>query len=574
MDRVTCSSDKERHGEKMRLLFILIIFFLSHSVFAVSASPITAKQGMVVSEQKLASQAGIDILKAGGNAVDAAVAIGYVLAVVNPCCGNIGGGGFMTIHLASGKNIFINFREKAPFAATENMFIDNKGKITPDKNMQGYLAVGVPGTVLGFDTALKKYGTMKRSQVMQAAIQLAEKGYVLTPYEVKLINDSLPYLQKQPNIAAIFLKNNKPYQAGDILIQKNLSETLKEISVIGPTIFYHGSIAKEIVDSSKKNGGILTLKDFSQYTVEEFSPIECTYQGYTIISAPPPSSGGITLCEAANILEKYSLTKENYHSAHDVHFIVEALRYAFADRNNLGDPDFVNNPVTKLISKEYAETIQKKILNDHAETAMTPHVEITHQSLNTTHYSVVDKMSNAVSVTYTLNSFFGAKVMAGNTGFFLNNEMDDFTAQPNVPNQFGLIQGAANRIQPGKRPLSSMTPTIILKNNKVFMVLGSPGGPRIITTTLQTLLNVIHYKMNIQQAIDAPRFHHQWLPDAIDYEPHTFSKDTIKNLENMGYHLKQQKSWGAVEAILRNPTDGTLYGANDNRRPDGKAIGY
>lgn len=557
----------------MRYFTFFAFFFLPINLFAAVLQPVAAKHGMVVSEQTLASDIGIHILKAGGNAVDAAVAVGYALAVVNPCCGNIGGGGFMTIHLANGKNIFLNFREKAPLAAKPTMFLDDKGNVLAEKNMLGYLAVGVPGTVLGLDTALKKYGTMNRETVMKPAILLAEHGYRLTSYAIQLLNDSLPYLQKQPNIAAIFLKNNKPFQPGDILIQKDLSETLKQIAAHGSDIFYKGYIAKEIVAASQKKGGILSLADFAKYSVEELTPIQCHYHGYTIISAPPPSSGGVTLCEITNILENYSLTK--VHSAQDVHFTVEAMRYAFADRNHqLGDPHFVNNPVKKLISKEYAKTIQHKILENHAATDMTPSVEITHQSLNTTHYSVIDKKGNAVSVTYTLNSFFGAKVIAGDTGFFLNNEMDDFAIKPGSANQFGLVQGDANNIQPGKRPLSSMTPTIILKNQKVFMVLGSPGGPRIITATLETLLNVIDYKMNIQQAVDAPRFHHQWLPDNIDYESGTFSKDTIKNLENRGYHLKWQKTWGAVEAILRNPADGMLYGANDGRRPDGKAVGY
>ncbi len=552
----------------MRWIAFLVLFFLSANVLPLS-------QGMVVSEQQLASEAGLAILKAGGNAVDAAVAVGYTLAVVNPCCGNIGGGGFMTIHLANGKNIFLNFREKAPLKATASMYLDQNGHLIPNKTMEGYLAVAVPGTVLGFETALKKYGTMTRQEVMQSAIHLAENGYVLTPYAANLLKNAFLAFQKQPNVAAIFLKNNKPYQAGDRLVQHNLSYTLKQIAEKGSAVFYKGEIAKEIVAASQKNGGILSLADFAHYRVEELEPIQCSFQGYTIISAPPPSSGGVTLCEITNILEKYPLTKKEYHSAKTIHFIVEAMRYAFRDRNSqLGDPDFVHNPVKKLLSKDYAKTIQQKILDNHAATDMTPHVEIHHESLNTTHYSIVDRYGNAVSVTYTLNSFFGAKVIAGNTGFFLNNEMDDFATQVGAANQFGLVQDVANAIQPGKRPLSSMTPTIILKDKQLVMVLGSPGGPRIITATLETLLNVIADKMTIQQAVDAPRFHHQWLPDVIDYEPNAFSVTTIKQLKKMGYHLKPQKKWGAVEAILRHPSDGELDGANDDRRPDGKAVGY
>lgn len=552
----------------MRLMILFVTLFFSPCVWAVS-------QGMVVSEQQLASQAGWDILKAGGNAIDAAVAMGYALAVVNPCCGNIGGGGFMTIHFANGKNIFLNFREKAPLKSTPTLYLDKNGQLIPDKSLKGYLAVAVPGTVLGLETALKKYGSMTRQQVMKPAIDLAEKGYVLTSYQIGLFNQFLTDFRKQPNIASIFLKNNKPYQAGDLFIQKNLGETLKQIANKGSDIFYNGDIAKKMVTASEKNGGILSLKDFARYSVEELKPVRCTYRGYTIISAPPPSSGGVTLCEIANILEKYPFTKSNYHSAHDVHLMVEAMRYAFFDRNNqLGDPDFVNNPVNKLISKEYAKTIQQKILDHQATLNMTPAIQIHHQSLNTTHYSVLDKNGNAVSVTYTLNSFFGAKVIAGNTGFFLNNEMDDFAINPGTPNQFGLVQNAANNIQPGKRPLSSMTPTIVLKDNKLFMVLGSPGGPRIITATLETIFNVINYQMTLQQAVDAPRFHHQWVPDTIDYEPNAFSLSTIKELKKMGYRLKPQKKWGAVEAILVNPLNGKIEGANDDRRPDGKAMGF
>jgi len=563
----------------MRKIWISFFIFLLWplSAQAVSPQPVLAKLGMVVSEQQLASQVGVDILQAGGNAIDAAVAVGYALAVVNPCCGNIGGGGFMTIHLANGKDIFLNFREKAPLAAKADMFLDAKGQVIQNKSLLGYLAVGVPGTVLGLDTALQKYGSMTRQQVMAPAIRLAAQGYSLTPYEVKLLNTSLQDFRKQPNVAAIFLKNNQPFQAGNTLVQTNLADTLKLIAQKGPDVFYKGSIAETIVKASQARGGILSMKDFAQYTVEELAPIRCNYRGYTIISSPPPSSGGVTLCEAANIIEAYPLNYLGYHSAQSVHYMVEALRYAFADRNNqLGDPNFVHNPVEQLISKKYAKKIQQKIEHFHAKPSNKINADaFPAESTNTTHYSVVDKKGNAVAVTYTLNGFFGAKVIAGNTGFFLNDEMDDFAAKPGTANQFGLVQSDANGIQPGKRPLSSMTPTVIMKDNHLFMVLGSPGGPRIITATLQTLINVIDHHMNIQEAVDAPRFHHQWQPDKIDIEPFTFSPDTIKNLELMGYHVMPlDKTWGAVEAILIDPNEGVLYGGSDNRRPAGKAVGY
>ncbi len=559
----------------MKKIWISFLFILSVSVFAVTAKPISLKKGMVVSEQKLASQVGADILRQGGNAVDAAVAVGYALAVVNPCCGNIGGGGFMTIHLATGKNIFLNFREKAPLRAKPTMFLDAAGHVIPNKSLQGYLAVGVPGTVLGLDTALKKYGTMTRKQVMQPAIQLAQQGYTLTAYDIQLFKTAEHDFQQQPNVAAIFLKNNKLYHVGDKLIQTDLSRTLKLIAEKGPAVFYQGVIAKNIVKASEAHEGILTLDDFARYKIEIMQPIECTYRGFTILSAPPPSSGGVTLCETLNILEGYPLQQLGYHSLQSIHHTVEAMRYAFADRNNkLGDPDFIQNPVATLLAKNYAEKIRKKIHPSRA----TPSSEVSTdaslpEGVHTTHYSVIDKNGNAVAVTSTLNSYFGAQVIAGDTGFFLNNEMDDFAINPGQPNQFGLVQSAANNIQPGKRPLSSMAPTIVLKDKHLFMVLGSPGGPRIITATLQTILNVIDYKMPIQQAVDAPRFHHQWLPDQIDAEPRAFSLDLIKKLQAMQYHINvMDKTWGGVEAILVDARDGTLQGGSDYRRPLGEAV--
>lgn len=555
---------------------IFCLLFPAINCFATDAKPVMAKSGMVVSEQKLASDVGRDILRQGGNAIDAAVAVGYALAVVDPCCGNIGGGGFMTIHLADGKNVFINFREKAPLAAKTNLFLDKKGNLIPNKSTQGYLAVGVPGTPLGLETALKKYGTMTRQTVMAPAIRLARKGYVLTPYDAALIAKYQTQFMQQENVAAIFLKKNQPPKANTRLVQTDLANTLKNLADEGPTYFYNGPIAATIVENSKAHGGILKLKDFEDYTVQELAPVTCTYRGYTIISAPPPSSGGVTLCEMTNILEKYPLETYGLLSAESVHYMTEAMRIAFRDRNNqLGDPDFISNPTEKLTSKPYAEKVRQKILESKATPDAYTSVAIPHESTNTTHYSVIDKFGNAVSVTYTLNSYFGAGVIAGNTGFFLNDEMDDFATKPGTANQFGLVQGKANAIQPGKRPLSSMTPTIVTKNQKVFLVLGSPGGPRIITATLEAILNVIDYKMNILAAIDAPRFHHQWQPDRIDTEPQAFSKETTEKLIAMGYQVNPlPTTWSAVEAILVDPETGIIYGANDIRRPSGKASGY
>lgn len=538
---------------------------------------VIAKQAMVVSEQHLASQIGAEILLAGGNAVDAAVAIGYALAVTHPCCGNIGGGGFITLHTANGKNIFLNFREKAPLAAKKNMFLDRDEHVIPGLSTSGFLAVAVPGTVLGFETLLNKYGSMKRQQVLAPAIRLAEKGYTLTPGDIEFLSKYTHAFRKQSNIAKIFLKpDGHAYQAGDKLIQKDLANTLKLISMYGANIFYKGKIANEIVNASKAHGGILTLRDFAQYNVEELSPISCKYNHYTIISSPPPSSGGVTLCEMLNILEVYPLKQFGFHTIKSTHYIVEAMRYSFYDRNNqLGDPDFIINPINKLISKEYAEEVRRRILDTQA----TPSIELNEmtkskEGVNTTHYSIIDKYGNAISVTYTLNSYFGAKVIAGNTGFFLNNEMDDFSAKVGGNNKFGLVEGNNNSIAAGKRPLSSMAPTIVMKGKKVVMILGSPGGPRIITSTLETILNALDYKMNIQEAVNAPRFHHQWLPDTIYVEPKTFDTSTMQKLVEMGYHITPNPSWSAVEAIYINPKNGVIYGANDIRRPAGKAVGY
>lgn len=558
--------------------YVFLIFFCSCHVFAETTKPVSAKHAMVVSAQHLASQVGVDILASGGNAMDAAVAVGYALAVVHPCCGNIGGGGFITLHTAKGKNIFLNFREKAPLAAKKNMFLDKKKHVIPDLSTKGYLAVGVPGTVLGLDTLLTKYGTMTRQEVMAPAIQLAEKGYALTPGDIKFLSKFTKDFRTQPNVAKIFLKTGgRPYQAGDTLIQKELANTLKLIAKFGPAVFYQGKIAEDIVRASQQHGGILSLKDFSSYRVEELSPLFCRYDGYTLISAPPPSSGGTTLCEILNIVESYPLKKFGFHTAKSTHYIVEAMRYAFYDRNNqLGDPDFVSNPVEKLISKDYAEQVRQKILDLQA----SPSRELNHaekseeEGLHTTHYSIMDQNGNAISVTYTLNSFFGAKVIAGKTGFFLNNEMDDFAVKAGSRNKFGLIQGNKNTIAPGKRPLSSMTPTIITKNKRVVMIVGSPGGPRIITSTLLTILNVLDYGMNIQEAVNAPRFHHQWLPDTIYAEPHTFSNAAIQELTDMGYHITPNPAWGAVEAIFIHMDNKKIEGANDIRRPAGKAAGY
>ncbi len=547
---------------------------------------------MVVSSQAFASKAGLDILKKGGNAIDGAVAVGYALAVVNPCCGNIGGGGFMTIKFADGRETFINFRETAPKAATPNMYLDSTGNAIKGASLYGYKAVGVPGTVAGLDYASQKYGILKRYIVMQPAISLAKNGYILTRSDADIFEAGHALLSKNEEASRLFLKDGKALKAGDRHVQTQLANTLQKIASKGADAFYKGRIPKAIEHASAANGGIITAQDFADYKVQETVPLKCSYRGFGIISAPPPSSGGVTLCQILSVLEGYNMKAFGYHSAKSVQLMVEAMRYAYADRNTyLGDPDFVNNPIERLLSKDYTAQIRAKI---DAGTAINPITSLPEKT-ETTHYSVMDKFGNAVSVTYTINGFFGAGVVAPNTGFLLNNEMDDFTIKAGTPNLFGLVQGENNVIAPNKRPLSSMSPTIVTKDGKVFMVLGSPGGSRIITIVLQVIMNVIDYDMTPQEAVDAPRIHHQGLPIDVFYERFALSPDTLKILTDKGYKLNQQTPWGAAELIeagglredkLKAQSSGNdaalsgyvlknkLYGANDNRRPAGAASGY
>lgn len=503
---------------------ILFVLFLLNSIFIDCYAEC---QSAVVTEQHLASRIGGDILQQGGNAIDAAVAVGYALAVVNPCCGNIGGGGLVTLHLANGKNIFLNFRERAPLKATPSLFF----KKPADASLKGFLAVATPGTVLGLETLRKCYGTLPLSTLIQPAIKLAENGFILQKGDVQLLKESELLLKNQSNVRAIFFKNQRSFGEGDRLKQLDLANSLKLISKKGPDVFYKGSIAKTIVNESHRYGGILALNDFSHYFVKFSEPVYCYYRGYKIVSAPMPSSGGFVLCHILNSLERVPLRQLGFHTKDSTLPILSAMSKAFKARNKLLMP----NP----------------------------------EGLQTTHYSIVDKKGNAIAVTYTLNSFFGAGVIAGHTGFLLNNEMDDFTTRPGLPNQFGLIQGKYNLIEPGKRPLSSMTPTIIMKNNRVVMVLGSPGGPRIITSVLETILNVLDYQMTIEEAVNAPRFHYQAIPNRVDVEEGAFTEKTMKALRSCGYQFTLRKPWGAVEAIFIDPMTHQITAANDKRRPAG-----
>lgn len=560
-----------------------------------AAAPVATEsdQFMVVSAQHLAAEAGADILRAGGNAIDAAVAMGYAEAVTNPCCGNIGGGGFLVAHLADGRDVFINFRETAPAGASPDMYLDAKGAIIPGASLRGWRAAGVPGTVLGLDTALTHYGNLPRSKVMAAAIRMARDGFILSRGDSDILAHAAPRLRQNPAIARIFLRpDGAPFEPGDRLIQPELADTLADIAANGPDVFYRGHIASAVAAAS---AGALTEADFAAYRVTEARPLTCTYRGLVVLSSPPPSSGGTVLCEILNVLEGYDLRSLGFHSAHAVHIMVEAMRNAYADRNQfLGDPAFVNNPLDQLLSREHADQISGRITD-----LATPSSAITVDALpnerpQTTSYSVLDKAGNAVSVTYTLNGFFGAGVMAAGTGFLMNDEMDDFTIKPGAANKFGLVQGTANMIAAGKRPLSSMAPTIVLHGGHVSMVLGSPGGARIISTVLETILNVVDYEMTPQEAVDAPRVHHQFLPDTIYAERFALSPDTSVALEAMGYTITEQSNWGAAALIVVGPPreamdpqrdlpsdaavsggmrPGLFYGAMDSRRPAGQAIG-
>ncbi|PAU60460.1 gamma-glutamyltransferase [Pseudomonas sp. PICF141] len=552
---------------------------------AASVAPVAAENGMVVTAQHLASHVGVDVLKNGGNAVDAAVAVGYALAVVYPAAGNLGGGGFMTIQLADGRKTFLDFREKAPLAATPDMYLDKEGNVIPELSTRGHLAVGVPGTVSGMELALKKYGTKPRKEVIAPAIKLAEDGFVLEQGDVDLLEYATDVFKKDMrDSGSIFLSNGEPMQVGQKLVQKDLSKTLREISEKGADGFYKGWVADAIVTSSQANKGIITQADLDKYQTRELAPIECDYRGYHVVSAPPPSSGGVVICEIMNILDGYPMKELGFRSAQAMHYQIEAMRHAYVDRNSyLGDPDFVKNPIAHLLDKNYATKIREVI--DPQKAGVSREIKpgvAPHEGSNTTHYSIVDKWGNAVSVTYTLNDWFGAGVMASKTGVILNDEMDDFTSKIGVPNMYGLVQGEANAIAPGKAPLSSMSPTIVTKDGKVVMVVGTPGGSRIITATLLTILNVIDYGMNIQEAVDAPRFHQQWLPEETNLENFATSPDTRKMLESWGHKFAGPQDPNHIAAILVGAPSlegkpvgkNRFYGANDPRRNTGLSLGY
>ena len=537
--------------------------------------PVEAKNGMVATEQELATQIGVDILKAGGNAVDAAVAVGFALAVALPNAGNIGGGGFMMVHDAkSGKDIALDFREVAPKGASRNMYLDDKGNVVDGKSLFTHYAVGVPGTVAGMTHALSRWGSMPLSTVMAPAIALADKGYPVSITLAKTLGQEKKNMGKWPATQAIFWKNGAPLQAGEPLVQKDLAQSLRLISQQGAKAFYQGEIAQKIAAEMAPYPHAITLQDLRDYKVVEREPVRGTYRGYQIVTMPPPSSGGAHLLQILNMMERWPMKQWGADSAQSVHYMTEAMKLAYADRAEyLGDPDFVKIPLQGLISKRYADALATGIKPQQAKPSqdIKPGKPQPYESDQTTHYSVVDKAGNAVAVTYTLNTNFGSGIVAKGTGILLNNEMDDFAAKPGVANAYGLVGGDANAVQAGKRPLSSMTPTLVLKDGKPALVTGSPGGARIITTVLQQIVNYIDYGMNPLEAAATPRFHHQWTPDELRIEK-GFSVDTLNLLQQWGHKVALKPAMGRTQTIeIRN---GLLLGASDPRNPDGRTMGF
>jgi len=570
------------------------------AVFAVAAAPPGvaggslhpehAQHAMVVSVHALASEAGVGILKAGGNAIDAAVATGFALAVVHPEAGNIGGGGFMLIRTGAGETHFLDYREKAPAQATANMYQDAQGRVIPDLSVVGYKAIGVPGSVKGLIYAEQHFGKLKLAQVMAPAIRLARDGYPLSWGDARSVSEDRD-LARFPDSRRIFQNDGHGWHQADVFKQPQLAATLERIAA-DPESFYHGSLARELVDFIQKGGGIVSLEDLANYEVKDRAPVHGTYRGVEIISAPPPSSGGTALIEALNILEGFDLKRAGLDSARSIHLLAEAYRRAFMDRALfMGDPDFSDVPVTELTDKSYAAAWRASIDQQRPSPSVAlrrpttfpeldryaarhPVLRPSREPSHTTHYSVVDAEGTAVSVTTTLNDDYGSRVTAGSLGFLLNNEMDDFAAKVGVPNLYGLIQGDANAVGPNKRPLSAMTPTIVLKDGKLWLVLGSPGGPTIITTVANILIGAVDYGLDIQQAVNAPRIHQQWMPDRVELEGGRFSPDTLRLVAAEGYKAADQDILGDGECIEVDPASGELLGASDYRNENGRALGY
>lgn len=545
----------------MRRFFALLL--VAAAVPAWAAQPVRARRGMVVTRERHATEAGVKVLQAGGNAVDAAVAVGFALAVTHPSAGNLGGGGFMLIRLADGRTSFIDFRERAPGAASRNMYIGPDGKATQD-SVVGYRASGVPGTVRGLEYASKKYGKLPWSDLVRPAVELASKGFPLSYLQAQSLRNTRG-LAQFPESRRVFQRNGRYFEAGESFVQPDLGRTLDRIARLGAAEFYEGETAQLLARDMKEHGGLITLDDLKAYRAIERKPLEGSYRGYQIVTAPPPSSGGVGVLEMLGILEGTDYQKGGAGSASTVHYIAEAMRRYFADRSeHLGDPDFVKVPITQMLDPKYLAKLRASIDPERATPSADVHAAkfAGHESNETTHYTVADEQGNLALVTYTLNGGYGSKVTATGLGFLLNNEMDDFAPKPGEANMYGLVQGEANAIAPRKTPLSSMTPTIVLKDGKPVLALGSPGGPTIINTVLEVILNFVDFKMNVQDAVNWPRFHHQWLPDELRMEA-GYSPDTVALLEKRGYTVKREGSQGECAAVAFR--DGWMEGAPDPR---------
>jgi gamma-glutamyltranspeptidase/glutathione hydrolase len=562
-------------------------FFPNPSVLtkteAASREPVRARHGIVASTNEVASRVGVDIMKRGGNAVDAAIAVAFALAVTHPAAGNLGGGGFMMIRLKDGRTTAIDYREMAPAAATRNIYLDQNGRVIEGEggSIEGYRAAGVPGTVRGMELALKKYGSHRMSwaQLIEPARRLAANGFSVTYTLARGLRGNQDYLSKYAESKRIYLRNGNLYNEGDVFRQPDLAATFARLQRGGPNEFYQGQTARLIVDDLKRHNGLITMDDMRGYVAKERETLRGTYRGYEIVSMPPPSSGGAVLIEMLNILEGYDFKKMDSASSDRYHLMTEAMRRAFADRAEyMGDTDFVKVPIAGLVDKKYAEHLRLTINRERASSSeqVKAGKPVGYESEETTHFTVVDAEGNAVSNTYTLNNSYGSGAVAKGTGIIMNDEMDDFAAKPGTPNMFGLIQGERNAVAPHKRPLSAMTPTFVLrKDGSLWFTVGSPGGPTIINTVLDVITNVIDYNMNIQQAIDAPRIHHQWLPDELVYEPYGLSGDTQRVLAARGHKLVDKPRYlGDAEGIMIEEKTGVRLGATDPRRSDGVAIGY
>ena len=581
--RVHSENAPEGRSTAARLCVFLALWALSTAATAQAIlegerhHPEEGRQGMVVTSHHQATDAALAVLESGGNAVDAAVTAGFVLAVVQPRSGNIGGGGFMLVAPGDGEPVeAIDYREKAPAAATETMFQDANGNVVTNRSRFTHLASGVPGTVSGFALALERHGTLSLSEALAPAIQLARDGFIVPPRFTEGLEQARERLHRWPASRATFYRDDgSPWQPGERFRQPELAATLQRIADHGVSGFYEGETARLIVEEMQRNGGLITAEDLENYQPAIREPVRGRYRGHEVFSMSPPSSGGTHIIQILNILEDYPLAQLGHNSAATVHYMAEAMKLAYADRSKfLGDTDFVDVPLDGLLDKRYAAELRKGIHADRARPSseIQPGDPNGYESPETTHYSIVDRWGNAVSNTYTINFSYGSGITVTGAGFLLNNEMDDFSAKPGEPNAFGLIGGAANKVEPGKRMLSSMSPTIVRKGGRNYLVTGSPGGSRIITTTLQVILNVIDHNMNIQSAVDAPRMHHQWLPDAIFIEQ-GFSADTLRLLEDRGHTVKPTRAMGAIQSILIGE-DGTLHGGADPRRSTSSAKGY